>query len=97
MHHLISIFCIVVAMIVISGIAMAFRKYLQHRRENAAPFRGYFGPQYHHELLQFSSLSETGDRKSDAYSRILPLHLRDPDAARRFTPVSGPAQRNKVS
>ena len=94
MHHLISLLLIAVAMILIPGIVMAFRAHLKNRRENAAPFRDYFGPRYDRDLLRLSAFSEAEDWQSDPHSRFAPLHLRDPDATRRFARVSGTAQRN---
>lgn len=44
MHHLMSPLLLVGAMILIPGNPMAFRAHLQSRREDAAPFRDYFGP-----------------------------------------------------
>lgn len=94
MHHLINALLLVGAMILISGIVMAVRAHLKNHRENAAPFRDYFGPQYGHDLLRLSAFSETEDWQSDPHSRFAPFRLRDPDATRRFPPVSSPARRN---
>jgi hypothetical protein len=93
MHHLMDLLLLVSAIILIPGIVMAFRAHLQNRRENAAPFRDYFGPQYDRELLRHSELSESEDWQADPHSRFAPFRLRDPDTM-RFTRVSGTTQRN---
>lgn len=95
MHHLMNPLLLVGAMILIPGIVMAFRAHLQNRGENTAPFRDYFGPQYDRDLLRLSAFSETEDWQSDPHSRFASFRLRDLDATRRFTRVSGTAQRNR--
>ena len=98
MHHLMNPRYLVGAMILISSIVMAimaFRAFLQNRREDAAPFRDYFGPQYDRELLRHSEFSESEDWQSDPHSRFAPFRLRDPNPTRRFTQVSRTPQRSR--
>jgi len=95
MHHLMNALLLVGAMILISGIVMAVRAHLENRRENAAPFRDYFGPRYDRDLLRLSAFSETEDWQADPHSRIAPFRLCDPEATRLFARLSCTAQRNR--
>jgi hypothetical protein len=63
----------------ILGIALAFRRSMQIRRENAAPFRGYFASGGPHDLLQHSDLSENEDWRADLQSSFTPFRLRNPE------------------
>jgi hypothetical protein len=67
------------APVLLLGIALAFRRSMQNRRENAAPFRGYFALGGDRELLQHSDLSETEDWRADLQSRFTPFRLRNPE------------------
>jgi hypothetical protein len=78
MPHLTNYLLIVGALVLIFSIVMAVRAYLENRREEAAPFRNYFGSEYDRELLQRSSFSETEDWPADRDARFTPFRLRDP-------------------
>ena len=98
MHHLTNFMLLVGAIILISGIVMTVmvvRALIENRRENAAPFRDYFGPQYDRDLLRHSEFSESEDWQSDPHSRFAPFRLRDPDIPRRFTRVSSTSQQSR--
>ena len=83
MFHLTNALLIVGALVLIFCIVMAVRAFLENRREEAAPFRNYFGPGYDRELLRHSSFSETDDWLADRHSRFAPFRLRDPGANER--------------
>jgi hypothetical protein len=61
------------------GIALAFRRSMQNRSRNAAPFRGYFASGDHRDLLSHSDLSETEDWRADIQTRFTPFRLRNPE------------------
>jgi hypothetical protein len=95
MHHLMNPLLLLAATILVLGIVMAFRVHLRNRRGNGALFRNYFGPQYDRDLLRLSAFSETEDWQSDPLPRFASFPLRDADATRRLTRVSGTAQRDR--
>jgi hypothetical protein len=61
------------------GISLAFRRSIQNRRRNAAPFRGYFASIDNRDLLEHSDLSETEDWRADIQARFTPFRLRNPE------------------
>jgi hypothetical protein len=61
------------------GIVLAIRRSMQNRRENAAPFRGYFAAGNYRDLQQHSDLSETEDWRSDIHPRYTSFRLRNPE------------------
>jgi hypothetical protein len=61
------------------GVGLAFRRSMQNRRENAAPFRGYFASVSDRDFLQHSDLSESEDWRADLESRFTPFRLRNPE------------------
>jgi hypothetical protein len=73
-----SLLCIG-APVLLLGVALAFRKSMHNRRENAAPFRGYFAAVSDRDFLQHSDLSESEDWRSDLQSRFTPFRLRNPE------------------
>ena len=77
MFHLTNALLIVGALVLIFTIVMAVRGFLENRREEAAPFRNYFGSAYEREFLRHSSYSETEDLLADRHSRFA-FRLRDP-------------------
>jgi hypothetical protein len=66
------------APVLLIGIAMAFRRSLQSRHENAGPFRGYFAAIDDRYFLQHSNQSETEAWEDEAHSRFTPFDLREP-------------------
>jgi len=67
------------AVILIVCIILALRAIHLLRKEQAAPFRDYFGPGYDRDLLEHSELSETDDWRADRRHSFTPFRLRDPD------------------
>ena len=55
MSHLTIVLLIVGAFVLILGMITAVRAYLENRRQETAPFRDYFGPEYDRDLLRQSS------------------------------------------
>jgi hypothetical protein len=67
------------APVVLLGVALAFRRSMHNRRDNAAPFRGYFAPVSDRDFVQHSDLSESEDWRADLQSRFTPFRLRNPE------------------
>jgi hypothetical protein len=61
------------------GIGLAFRRTMQSRRENAAPFRGYFASVNDRDFFQHDDLSETVAWENESQSRFTPFRLRNPE------------------
>jgi hypothetical protein len=61
------------------GVALAFRRSMQRRRESATVFRGYFAAIDDRDILQQSDLGGTGTWQSDIHSRYTSFNLRDPE------------------
>jgi hypothetical protein len=95
MSHLANVLMIVGAIVFVPGMVVAVKAYLKNRREEVAPFRHYFGYEYNRDLLRLSTFSETEDWMADPHSRFAPLRLRDSDASKRFTRISGTTQQNR--
>ncbi|MGA2168545.1 MAG: hypothetical protein ABSG62_10055 [Terracidiphilus sp.] len=96
MHHLTNALLLVATLaLLLFCIVLALRAFLANRREEAAPFRNYFGPEYDRDLLQQSSWSETEDGMTDRPSRFAPLLLHDLGANERRTRVSGATPRDR--
>jgi hypothetical protein len=83
MFHLTNALLIVAALVLIPGVVMAVRAFLENRREEAAPFRNYFGSEYDRKLFRHSSFRETEDWQADRHPRFAPFRLRDPGADER--------------
>jgi hypothetical protein len=71
------------AFILIVCIVLALRALLRHLRDQAAPFRDYFGSEYDRDLLEHSALSESEEWRADCKPRFTPFRLRDPGAGER--------------
>jgi hypothetical protein len=83
MDHLTKAQLFVGALIIVVCVILVFRAILQHRRNEAAPFRDYFGPEYDRDMLQQSELSESEEWRADRRYSFTPFRLRDPGASER--------------
>jgi hypothetical protein len=92
MLHVVIATLLVGAFILVFFVVLAVRAILEDRRENAAPFRDYFGPAYDRDLLQQSSLSETEEWLADRPARFTPFRFRDPGTSEQRARVSGAGQ-----
>ena len=97
MYHLTNAQLLVGALALMLAIVLAVRAILEHRREKAAPFGGYFGSGYRRDLLRQSDLSESEDWQADRQCRFTPLRLRDSRAKERRARAGGAAQRGRES
>ena len=66
------------AFILVAFIILALRAIQRHRREKAAAFRYYFGPEYERDLLEQSALSETEEWRAGNHPSFTPFRLRQP-------------------
>jgi hypothetical protein len=66
--------------ILIAVVVRSVNRILQRRREEAAPFRDYFGAEYDRDLRRLSSSSETEDWSADRLPRFTPFRLRTPES-----------------
>ena len=66
------------AFILVVFIILALKAFQKHRRQKAAAFRYYFGPEYDRDLLEQSALSETEEWRADYRPRFTPFRLRHP-------------------
>jgi len=71
------------AFILIVFIILALRAFQRHRREKAAAFRYYFGPEYERDLLEQSALSESEEWRANSHPSFTPFRLRHPGANER--------------
>ena len=71
------------AIILIVCVVLALRAIQRLHRQQAAPFRDYFGPEYDRDLLRQSELSESQDWRADRHPSFTPFRLRDPRADER--------------
>jgi hypothetical protein len=83
MDILTKILLLMGTLILIVCIAVALRAIFRLRRENAAPFRGYFGPEYDRDLLEQSALSESEEWQADYGTSFTPFRLRHLKASKR--------------
>jgi hypothetical protein len=83
MDHITKAQLFVGVIILIVCIVLALRALLRHLREQAAPFRDYFGSDYDRDLLQHSALSESEEWRTDCHPRFTPFRLREPGADER--------------
>jgi hypothetical protein len=83
MDILMKILLLIGALILTVCIAVALRAIFRLHRENAAPFRGYFGPEYDRDLLEQSALSETEEWRADYRPSFTPFRLRHRGAGER--------------
>jgi hypothetical protein len=67
------------ALVFLFGIALAFRRSMQRRRENAVPFRGYFAAVDSRYFLQRSDLIEPDSWRNGSESHSTPFRFRDPE------------------
>ena len=65
------------------AVILAVRSILGDRKEKSTPFRNYFGPGYHRELLRHSDLSESDDWRSENGRRFTPFRIRGLETYRR--------------
>lgn len=73
------------AFILIVGVVLGVREFLERRRVQAESFRDYFGPDYDRDLLQQSVLSETEDWLADRQVRFSLFCLREPGGYEKRT------------
>jgi len=66
------------AFILVVFIILALKAFQKHRRQKAAAFRYYFGPEYDRDLLEQSALSETEEWRADYRPSFTPFRLRHP-------------------
>jgi hypothetical protein len=75
-HHTNAIF-FAGAFVLILGVGLAVKAFLERRRGKWAPFQDYFGPDYDRDLLQQSAFSETEDWLADRQARFAPFRRRE--------------------
>ena len=78
MNHITMAQFLVGASILIVGMGLALRAFQRLRKEKAAAFRDYFGPDYERDLLEQSALSETEEWRADYRPSFTPFRLRHP-------------------
>jgi len=83
MDHITKSQLVIGALILIVCFVLALRALLRHLREEAAPFRNYFGPNYDRDLLEHSALSESEDWRTECRPSFAPFRLRHPGAHER--------------
>ena len=92
MFNLTNILSTIGAFALIFGVATVARAYREKRREEAAPFRHYFGPEYDRDLLRQSAWCDDenpNDRQFpfDAfnlrYLGVTERYLKDPETTLR--------------
>lgn len=86
-YHLTIPVLLVGSFVLILGIVFACAAFLDKRRENAAPFRNYFGSEYDRALLRNGSFSDADYVFSDPQTSIEDFDVRH----------SGPTNWPKVS
>jgi hypothetical protein len=89
MFYVTSAVLLVGVFILIAGVVRSVTAILEHRREEAAPFRDYFGAEYDRDLLRLSSSSETEDWLEDRLPRFTPFRLRPLQLHSRRTAIGG--------
>ena len=93
MSHLAMVLLIMGAFVLILGTVMAVRAYLENREE-MAPFRNYFGPEYDRDLLRQSSWCDN-ENPYDRQTRSNAFNVRDRGASGRHSSGSGSTWRNR--
>jgi len=83
MDILMKILLVIGALILTVCVVLALRAIFRLHRENAAPFRGYFGPEYERDLLEQSALSESEEWRADYRPSFTPFRLRHPGTSER--------------
>jgi hypothetical protein len=83
MDHITMALLFAGAFILIVFIILALKAFQRHRREKAAAFRYYFGPEYDRDLLEQSALSETEEWRADYRPSFTPFRLRHPEFRER--------------
>jgi len=94
MPHLTLVMMIVGALIFVIGIFMDVRAHLEHRGEELAPFRNYFGAEYDRDLLRQSSWSD-GENLSGRRTPFDAFDAGDSDGMERYSRDSGTIRRNR--
>jgi len=94
MSHFTLVLMIVGAFVLILGMVMDVRAHLEDRREEMAPFRHYFGPEYDRDLLRQSSWCD-GENLSDRRTRFDAFNVGHWDATERYSRSSGTIRRNR--
>jgi hypothetical protein len=79
---------IVCAFVLILGTVKGVRACFEHRAEEMAPFRNYFGPEYDRDLLRQSSWCDE-ENLNDRRLRIDAINVRDRGATERYSSGSG--------
>jgi len=97
MFYVTSALLLVGVFTLIAGVVRSVTAILERRREEAAPFRDYFGSEYDRDLLQLSSSSETEDWSADRLPRFTPFRLRALELHPRRTEIGGSKRRNRVA
>ena len=83
MDILMKILLVIGALILTVCVVLALRAIFRLHRENAAPFRGYFGPEYERDLLEQSALSESEEWRAESRPSFTPFRLRQPGSSER--------------
>ena len=93
MYHLTNAQLIIGAFVLILGVFIAVKTFLDNRRKEKAPFRNYFGPEYDRDLLRQSSWCDEGETY-DGRTRFEGFNVRHPGAIVRYSRDNGTTQRN---
>ena len=78
MDELISLAFLASVTALIAAVVLAVRAMQTSRREQAAPFRGYFTTGNRREQLRQGSMSEAEDWRAACECRFTPFRMRDP-------------------
>jgi hypothetical protein len=97
MFHLTIAMLLIGAIVLLLGVVLAVRAFIEKRNGEMAPFRDYFGPEYDRDLRRQSAFSDSEDWRADYQSRFTPFRLRDPEANNQETRVSGATQWDRES
>jgi hypothetical protein len=97
MYYLTYALLLAGAFILITSTVSLIKEFLQRRREEAAPFREYFGSARDADLRQLSSSSEAEDWSADRLPRFTPFRLRVLDLNVRKTAVGSSNRGNRDS
>jgi hypothetical protein len=94
MFHLTNILLTIGAFAFIFGVATVARAYREKRREEAAPFRDYFGPEYDRDLFRQSSWCDH-ENPYDRQTLLDAFNLRDRGATTWYSRGRGTTLRNR--
>jgi hypothetical protein len=93
MFHLTNILLIVGAFLLILGMVIVVRAYRENRREETAPFRHYFNPEYDRSLFPRSSWCDN-ESLYHRQTRVRALKVRDPNVTERSSKNSGASRQD---